>query len=263
MDENRFIIYGLVCPIAGCVRYVGQSRTGMTRPEQHRKAVQHVRADGEFLDHTHKGRWIRKLQAAGLDYSIVILACLPTAQDLDVAEGYWIAFLRDQGCPLTNATAGGEGFRCTDPEVLARHRASLMASWTPARRVLHGAMWKRLWADPGYRSFISAALRRGHEAPAVRAAASARARKQWSDPVARANMSELKSKQGREPAYREKMSRSHGGRAVVDQHGRLYVSAADAARAHSVSPVAIHKVLRRKMARAKGFSFRYVDEVDL
>lgn len=123
----QFIIYGLVDPRNGAVRYIGKSSTGRRRPNLHRKPSVLAR------DKTHKANWIRSLQREGLTYTIEVLEIVPSCELLNEAERYWIAKARGGGWPLTNHTVGGEGVIAT------RRTRSVVAS---RRRYAHSAETK-------------------------------------------------------------------------------------------------------------------------
>lgn len=104
---SKFIIYGLVDPRDGQLRYVGKSTSGLRRPRSH-TAPSNV----EKIGHTHLGRWLRKVKP-----EIEVLEVHETAEALPEAERHFIAYFRFIGCRLVNATAGGEGscgFRMSD-----------------------------------------------------------------------------------------------------------------------------------------------------
>lgn len=106
MTDAKLIIYGLTDPTSGEIRYVGQSSQGIGRALQHGME--------SFLkqsERTHKSRWIRKLQRAGLKYGVKVLEEVGSVDDLDIVECFWIAQLKGVGARLTNATKGGEGTR--------------------------------------------------------------------------------------------------------------------------------------------------------
>jgi hypothetical protein len=100
----RFLIYGLVDPDSGEVRYVGRSMSGLDRPRQHR-CPSVLRKDGG----THKAAWVRSLLKRGKTYGIAVLYRAPTREGLDEAEIFWIAELRRRGHDLTNLAVGGGG----------------------------------------------------------------------------------------------------------------------------------------------------------
>jgi hypothetical protein len=97
------LVYGLFDPENGELRYVGKPTTGLKRPRaQHNRALKGREGAG------HKSNWIRSLACRGLRYDIQVIQRV-NAAELARAEMYWIRFFRDQGCRLTNCTAGGEG----------------------------------------------------------------------------------------------------------------------------------------------------------
>ena len=96
---SKFIIYGLVDPRDGQLRYVGKSCSGLTRPKVHTEPRQ-LRA------HTHQASWLRSM---GQKPIVVVIHELPDVEILNDAERYWIAYFRAMGCSLTNATDGGDG----------------------------------------------------------------------------------------------------------------------------------------------------------
>lgn len=101
----RYIVYALCCPRCGCPRYVGQTSDIDARIRSHlsgRKSSDGCR---------YKKHWVQSLLDSGTKPVIKILSQLPTEDFLDEAEIYWIAALRQRGCPLTNLTDGGGGLR--------------------------------------------------------------------------------------------------------------------------------------------------------
>ena len=111
----QFLIYGLVDPISLLIRYVGLSSSGLGRPRSHRHKAQNEK--------THCRRWVRKLQASGLDYIIVVLEEIEDPIRLAAAECWWIAYGKASGWPLTNIAEGGGAY---DPAEM-RHRAARRA----------------------------------------------------------------------------------------------------------------------------------------
>lgn len=100
---SPFIIYGLVDPRTNAVRYIGRSSSGLRRPKHH--AIPSVLRK----DRTHKGAWLRLLSGLGLKAEIIILEEFSTADDLGIAECFWIAQARGVGWMITNVTTGGDG----------------------------------------------------------------------------------------------------------------------------------------------------------
>jgi hypothetical protein len=132
----KFLIYALIDPRTGDVRYVGKSSSGWRRARaKHRNGACRV--------------WTDELVAADLMPDIEVLEVLyePEAQGskcwwwsgrnasaLNDAERYWIHFWRVYGrAPLLNRTEGGEGIRNPTPDVRAARSASAKR-WHDVRR---------------------------------------------------------------------------------------------------------------------------------
>jgi hypothetical protein len=100
---NRYLIYGLVDPFSGQLRYIGRSSSGLKRPQNH------AHPSRLNKDNSHSGAWIRKLKAVNSIYSVVVIQHFTDGAILDKAEIFWIKYFRSMGCPLTNLTEGGCG----------------------------------------------------------------------------------------------------------------------------------------------------------
>jgi hypothetical protein len=109
-------IYALVCPESNQVRYIGKS----INPTKRLGA--HVSSAVRFAYDHHTARWIRKLAASGLKPCVEVLQALEVGQDWRSAERMWIAKAKEQGWPITNTTAGGEGLDYIDPAEKAAYR---------------------------------------------------------------------------------------------------------------------------------------------
>lgn len=118
-EVSRYVIYGLVDPRDGRLRYVGQSSKGLKRPVEHWKSSRCLKA----RDHCHS--WVRGLLDAGHVPSIVIIHQLDGSHDirarLNDAEVFWISYFRSCGCDLTNMSAGGTGTTGVEPWCKGRH----------------------------------------------------------------------------------------------------------------------------------------------
>lgn len=98
----KVTIYGLHCPLAGYVKYVGKAVNVLYRFNRHLGPKELLK------DETHKTRWIRKLLSLGLSPELVILEETDEEHWAE-RERWWIEHLRTQGFILTNSTDGGEG----------------------------------------------------------------------------------------------------------------------------------------------------------
>jgi hypothetical protein len=137
MHQN--LIYGLIDPRNGQLRYVGKSMSGLTRPKGHATPSGLKKSSG-----THKGNWIRQLMDGGLKPEIVVLECSDVAT-LCEAESFWISYARFIGCDLTNATDGGVG----------RLGHSHIPSENARARI--SAVQKTMWSDLHHRQRMSSA----------------------------------------------------------------------------------------------------------
>ena len=99
------LIYALIDPFSGELRYVGLSTRGLARAKEHWEPGRLERP------HTHKQFWIRFLVKKRETPIIRVIQSWVSISDTDLAkaEMYWIKYFRAAGCPLTNLTGGGEG----------------------------------------------------------------------------------------------------------------------------------------------------------
>lgn len=100
----RFLIYGLINPRNGQLRYVGKSSSGTARPRQHWRPGNLSKDPNQ-----HKVRWLRQLLAAGLKPEVEVLETCDSAEALSEAEQHHIAYWRMVGCNLVNIAEGGAG----------------------------------------------------------------------------------------------------------------------------------------------------------
>ena len=124
------VIYGLVDPRSGDIRYVGKT----VKPEQ--RLYMHVYIAVTGRRGSHKDRWIKELDRLGLRPEMVKLATCEHSEWQRV-EREMIATLRASG-RLTNLTAGGEGIDMPrTPEWRARigqaHRGKSVSGETRQR----------------------------------------------------------------------------------------------------------------------------------
>jgi hypothetical protein len=100
---SNYLIYGLVDPRNGHLRYIGKSSSGLKRPRYHSWPSCLKR------ETSYKTNWIKGLVAAGLNYQVVVIQELDGPEGLGEVETGWIRYFRETGHPLTNLTDGGEG----------------------------------------------------------------------------------------------------------------------------------------------------------
>ena len=106
--ETPYIIYGLIDPFTGVLRYIGRSSSRLSRPRSHWENPKVLARP----DHCHC--WIRSTISRGKIPAIEVLEeFLQTADVHDlvnIAERFWIASVRVCGGQLTNITDGGDSF---------------------------------------------------------------------------------------------------------------------------------------------------------
>lgn len=106
---NTGIIYALICPISGEVKYIGQTTQKLySRVAGHKYNALKPKSS----QYTYKENWIKKLDKLGKLNEIkseILENCL--GQDLDNREIYWIKYYEDKGCKLTNTLPGGKSRR--------------------------------------------------------------------------------------------------------------------------------------------------------
>jgi hypothetical protein len=111
------VIYALLDPLTREPRYIGQTRRGDRRGDQHRFPSCNTGS-------THKERWVRSLCVAPI---LSVLEELSDPDMLDAAEMFWIAQARGLGWRLTNSSVGGSGnpqiSHTTILQALARYTA--------------------------------------------------------------------------------------------------------------------------------------------
>lgn len=137
------LIYGLVDPRDGLVRYIGKSASGLQRPKQHVPGTRRALAQGLRL--THKERWITTLLADGLEPAISVWS-VPADICSSAAEKVFVALARlalvGTSKTLTNATDGGDGG--ANPSLETRARMS-----EASRKRRHTPETKQKIADAG------------------------------------------------------------------------------------------------------------------
>lgn len=112
-------IYGIVCPIAGEIRYIGKTEQSLNR-----RLSAHI-CESRKAQLSHKHRWIANCLAEGLRPTMWLLEEVVNPDDWPVREIAWIKKANQIGISLTNQTSGGDGIVLTDPDAIARFKANL------------------------------------------------------------------------------------------------------------------------------------------
>lgn len=197
-------IYGLKCPVANVIRYIGKSNNPSRRLRRHISQARTVK------EKHHAAHWIRQLISSGLEPELVILRCINPGEKWQDIEREFISKAGDYGWRLTNSTDGGEGVEWTNQEDYERHMAKVSAQMKefynrPENRLKRSMESKALWSNPDYRDRAISSIRArcstpehraklskvgtvSHAGAEYKAEASVRAKAQWSDPAKKARM---------------------------------------------------------------------------
>ncbi len=97
-EMSTTFIYGLCEPDTGYLRYVGKSNDPKKRFANHLCPI----------DKSHRTSWIKNLKTRGLRPEMFIIEEIDRSS-WEEAERFWICYFKAIGCPLINATLGGDG----------------------------------------------------------------------------------------------------------------------------------------------------------
>lgn len=155
--------------------------------------------------------------------------------ELSSAEIRWIKTMRGEARRLLNHTEGGDGCLGYAPSPETRQIKSVQgkAMWlTKGYKENHIAKMKVYWDDPQYRSNAGKTIKRA-----------------W------ANLTE----EQREFRLRHVRAVAEARRKpLIDQHGRIYESVAQAAKVLGLQRSHIQYVLRGERAHTRGYTFQWV-----
>ena len=197
---SEFLIYALVDPTSNKVRYIGKSTVGLSRPRAHLRLA----LAGEK---GHKANWIRSLCDSGFDYRIVALEELATPDLCNEREIAWIAYGRQAGWPLTNATDGGDGVSSN--------------SWTDEMRAkISKAQSGKVLSPAQYRALMDSLVgvpKSGEHRRKISAALKSR---EWSEEEIEAKRASARSRKGRwkpSPGHLAKLAAANARRKAEAQ----------------------------------------------
>lgn len=220
---SKYLIYGLVDPRDGNLRYIGKSCQGINR------AREHAYPSYLSVDKSYCGNWIRKLQQLGLTFSWVVIQEFQDSDILSNAESHWISYFRSIGCQLTNLTLGGEGTPGYHPNLETRNKISV---------ALKGKTRSKEHCD---------AISKGKRGKSLRVHS-----EEWNKKISDSHKSSAKSKQNSERRQRK----------IIDQYGAVYASIKHAAYSLGVKAPNISAILSGSRKSIKGFRFSYINSWD-
>ena len=222
------IVYALIDPRCGAIRYVGK-----TVRTPHRRLRRHL-SPCYLNGNTHKERWIKILLSLGLEPTIIVLQSCGNVADLGEAERFHIARLLRKGAKLTNLTPGGDGGG-------GKHSAE-------SKKKISNALRGKVRSEIHCRRIGLA--NRG---------------RRISD-VTRTKLRLFQRTRQRKPLTdmcRINISRAKGGRPFVDQKGNRYETIKGAARTLGLNVGHLWEVLHGTRKRVKGYMFRFVSKEEL
>jgi len=142
-NNTTGIIYGLIDPRYGIIRYVGKTiQTLRARLDHHIGEIKH---SNNIECYRHN--WFRKVMSFGVEPFPIILLTVPINQ-LNNWEKHYIKIMAEEchflGHPLVNSTMGGEGDALSKE---ARHKISIKmrgkTTWNKGKRMSKEFMEKR------------------------------------------------------------------------------------------------------------------------
>jgi hypothetical protein len=241
---KRNIIYGLVDPRSGELRYVGKSTSGLTRPKKHLTSSL-LRKEAN----THRVKWIKSVIKDGLLPRIVVLEETEDPELLDGLEKAAIAKFRAEGVRLVNGTDGGEGSLGRRQTEGARRKISEAKRGKPGHKHTeeHKEYMRMLYLGKTRPLSVREKLR-----------AACKGRVQSRETIEKQRVSRKKLYGSSE--WQIQNSRKKGGRPVVEvSTGQRYESISIAARSLGLNPGNIANVLSGRQKRTGMFSFVFAE----
>lgn len=153
MREHQTVkIYGLMDPRTNEIRYVGKTAGSLVN-----RLRGHIKDKGS---NKHKVNWIKSVLSAGTTPEIFEIERVDK-DNWQEAEIFWIAYFKELGAKLTNATAGGDGLSSESWTPEMRQRVSIIQKDRPLTEEHVQALLKAN-ADPEVKARRSAS-QMGHE----------------------------------------------------------------------------------------------------
>lgn len=269
-DVKRYKIYGLFSSSTNELRYIGRT---INKIEY--RVLNHLKNYSN--ESTYKANWIKSEILAGHTPYIKIIQSFDnlSALEFDKLEQYWIKYFRDQGCKLTNLSAGGGGI--LNPTLETRYKMSRShigkkLSEEQKKKISIGNMGRKVSIETRIKLSKS---KIGNKVNIGRVVT-----QETKDKISKSNKGKIKySLIGipRPPHVIEAVrlahkglkhseewnlnrSRSIGGRPIIDQFGNKYLAIFDAAKKLKLHQSLIGKVLHGERKSTGGYIFKYVEE---
>lgn len=212
MSERTGIIYGLVDPRNGIIRYVG-----LTAHSESTRLLSHIKL-AKAGHVSYRSSWIRQLLRLGERPFAVILERV-SEEDLSSAEIRWIASMRSvNGLLMTNITAGGDR-PVFPPETRAR-----CSAWQIGRKLSasHREHLRWIWLGRKHSDSAREKIAEWHRGRATsdetKAKISAARMGQTPSEECRAKLSAANRGREKSPETRARLSAALKGRPKSDEH---------------------------------------------
>ena len=101
---NKFVVYGIVDPLNGQLRYVGKTNNFKNRKVKHLQSGKNNQKNP-----TSCTNWINSLRKKELKPEFIIIDEFSSNEETLEMEIFYIAYYKSIGCKLLNHTLGGEG----------------------------------------------------------------------------------------------------------------------------------------------------------
>lgn len=232
LREKACLIYGLIDPETGLIRYVGKSCRGFQRAWDHMKPYSLKKGES-----THKTRWIQKLAEQGLRPKPVVLEICDDKYKTTEREIWWIKELRSSGIALTNVTDGGEGapgmIHSAETRKKIAEKATGRSSWNKGKKIAHLYPKRHMNFTDEHRENLG-------QSQAAR----------FQDPQERSRL-----------LQQLEFERCKRKKPIRDDLGNVYPSVREAAKILNIYAPNITCVLKGRYKQAGGRTFSYIDQV--
>ncbi len=229
--NNRFI-YGIFDPTNGELKYVGCTVDHL----EHRLATHLV--PSALNRRNHRSNWLNSVLAKGLNPQMRLLIDYGdiSYKELLKLEIYWIKHYRLLGFKLVNATDGGEGMLGYKHSEEARRNMSECKKGIKQSEESKQKRSRKLKGRPRPAEVIANMSKAQKGKPHT-----------WQRGIPLTK------------EHRNGIAMGHGGRAFTGSDGQVWFNRREAERFYGLYEGAIAKILKGKINRARGLTFRYID----
>lgn len=213
------LIYGLIHPVTGELRYIGQTTNGKSYCNKYYRT--------SFAKQNRPvSCWIRKLQSSGLNPEIYFFEeNVETKNRLNELEIFYISYFKSLGSNLLNLSSGGNSNHGFTHSNEYKKKLSLMCSKNNKLQNARSEYFKN------------------------------NSHPKWYNNV---NSDKYKILLKNQSSDANKLSVIKCSKKIQDNNGVIYSSQAQAARELNVSPSAITNYLKGKGKSVKGFTFKRI-----